>query len=560
MAIVGTHIRLIGCVIHLRANYGNGIQMLMNNRLLRILILEDDSAEYRLIAKRLSNRRYEFQTTWVRKLGEAIDLLRSQNYDAILTDLSVPDSSGYDTVSKLRSHCGSSPIIVLTSLEDEHVENAVITAGGQDYLVKSDIRGNTISRAIVHAVQRQDSLNRTKRLVRKLKRSQLRLKDQSVQLQRKNKKLRKLYRTAKEFVDNVSHDLRTPLTVIKDYVSIVSGGMAGEINAEQKKLLEKTTLRADDLNHMVDDILDASKLESGLLGAWRRPVSVEKIFNHATCLLSQRASIKGIQLVVEQDQDLPEVYCDSEKAIRVITNLAINAIKHTEPGRKVVVWAKHVPLEAEVRIGITDEGPGIDQESLARIFDRFEQLEDDVKSTVKGFGLGLNIAQRLTRLNLGQLDVESEVGTGSTFSFTIPIAEPNEVFWRWLALKAKSNLPIRMVEIALDDTVTIGAANDFNRFVNCLLRKDDILFRIDDRRWLISLLIAESDVAHWEERADSDFKRFCRNRPQGHLPGFTRRLLREWQRPMSSRKVLTEFNQVLQSEFSNTSREELATV
>ena len=534
--------------------------MSTNNPLLRILILEDDAAEYRLIAKRLSSPRYEFQTTWVRKLGEAIDLLRSQTFDAILTDLSVPDSSGFDTVSKMRAHSGSCPIIVLTSLEDEHVENAVIAAGGQDYLVKSDIRGNTVSRAIVHSVQRQESLNRTKRLVGKLKRGRLRLKDQSVQLQRKNRKLRKLYRTSKEFVDNVSHDLRTPLTVIKDYVSIVSSGMAGDINAEQKKLLEKTALRADDLNHMVDDILDASKLESGLLGAWRRPVSVEKILNHTTCLLSQRASIKGIQLVVEQDQDLPEVYCDSEKAIRVITNLAINAIKHTEAGRKVVVWAKHCPLEAEVRIGITDEGPGIDRDSLGRIFQRFEQLEDDAHSTVKGFGLGLNIAQRLTRINLGQLDVESEVGQGSTFSFTIPIADPHEVFWRWLALKTQSNLPIRMVEIALDDTVTPEAANDFNRFVNCLLRKDDLLFRVDQRRWLILFLIPEQEVAQWEKRADADFKRFCRNRPQGHLPGFTRRLLRQWQHPISSRKVLMDFNQVLQSEYAQKATEELAAV
>lgn len=536
-------------------------ELISKPRHFNILVLEDDLHDYRLVTKRLQNQHHRFSTIWVKTIREALTRLKHDSFDAILSDLSVPDSHGFDTVQTLRAHCGSRvPIIVLTSLEDEHVEEEVIAAGGQDYLVKSDIRGNNVARAIVHSIQRQESFNRSRRLVRKLKRSHLKLKEQSTQLRRKNRRLKQLYRTSNEIVDNVSHDLRTPLTVIKDYVSIVASGMAGDVNDEQKKLLNKVALRADDLNHMVDDILDASKLESGLLGAWRRPVSVTEIITHAVSLLKQRAAIKGVSLVVDLPRDLPEVYCDQEKAVRVITNLAVNAIKFTPAGNNVTIWAKSAPIEAEVVLGITDHGPGIEDESLGQIFERFQQLEDGVRSTVRGFGLGLNIAQRLTRINLGKLNVESTVGKGSTFSFTIPIAEPTEVFWRWLERKQDSELPIQAVRIALDDTIEEHAANDFDRFANCLLRHDDILFRINQRQWLLLLPIFVKDLAAWKKRAERDFQRFNRNRPSGVVPCFRHEVIREWHPPMSPRKVLTSFDELLQEAFTETPSDTLVVI
>ncbi|RCS46454.1 response regulator [Bremerella cremea] len=532
--------------------------MSLGNATIRVLILEDDDADAQITTRQLQQSRYTFQIRHVACMDDAMAYLQEGSYDAIVADVHVPDSAGIGTITKLRECCKTTAILAITSAATPEIEDEIFAAGAQDFRLKEELCGNALARAVVHAIERQKDLNRIKRLVRHLKRSQVQLRDQAQQLKQKNRHLRKLYRTAKEFVDNVSHDLRTPLTVIKDYVSIVRDGMAGEVNPEQKKLLGKVTVRADDLNNMVDDILDASKLEAGLLGAWRRPISIPDVISHAASLLRERASIKGIELVIDCPSDLPEAYCDSEKAVRVISNLANNAIKFSKPGEKVTLWAKYQPIEAEILIGVTDHGPGIEQDCLEQIFQRFNQLDNNESATGKGFGLGLCIAQRLSRINLGQLSVESQVGQGSTFAFTVPLAEPTEVFWRWLGIRSDSSFPLYMNKVSLGETVAEKDADDFDRFMNCLLRRQDLLFRLSPREWLLILSIPENEVQRWEERASRDFTRFNRNRPQGPLPGYSRRVIQQWPARISARRVLSEFERILQREFNTSTVEAIA--
>jgi len=510
----------------------------------RILFVEDCEIDYRLVKKYLETRLGEFDIKWVDCVEDAIELLSKENFDAILTDLRLPDLSGTNVVNELRNHSAATPIVVLTGVEDDAFEEIILSSGANDYVLKSDMRPRVLRSALQHAIQRQQSLNRTNHLVRRLRVSSHRLKKQSLQLKRKNSKLRKLYRTAREFVDNVSHDLRTPLTVIKDYVSILRAGMAGGVNEEQQRLLGKVAVRADDLNHMVDDVLDASKLEAGLLGAWRRPVTVQEVINDASSLLKQRASIKGVKLETDCPDSLPLIYCDSEKAVRVITNLAINALKFSEPGQTVKIQATHDPVHSEVTIGVVDNGPGISPDALQQIFERFEQLNDNVKTTVKGFGLGLNIAQRLTRINLGSMQVTSKVGEGSKFYFTIPVADPLEVLRRWLDLQGTIRLPLRAMEIKLDSSGSEHDTDDFDRFVNCLLRDNDILFRINPRTWILVMPISARETEKWEKRFQADFERFNRNRPKGHLPKFTKVVKREWHPPISKEDVCEDFEKM----------------
>ncbi|MBI1247591.1 response regulator [bacterium] len=526
-------------------------------RVYKVLVLEDDLTDANLIERQCKKSQFLFKITWATRVSEAIGYLDQQGFDAIVADMNVPDSSGLRTISQLREHCGKSAIIVLTSIDDRMIEKEIFSAGAQDFRKKDELSSVSLGRGIVHAIERQEQVNQIKRLVGRLKKSQKRLTVQSQQLKRKNRRLTKLYRTAREFVDNVSHDLRTPLTVIKDYVSIIRDGMAGSVQAEQMKLLGKVALRTDDLNHMVDDILDASKLESGLLGAWRRTSCTCQLLEHAASLLRERASINGVKLVIDCPQDLPEVYCDCEKAIRVITNLGINAIKHSRSGQTVTIWAKLQPEEGEVRIGITDRGPGIERESLELIFQRFEQLKDQVSSTVQGFGLGLNIAQRLTHINLGKLTVESQVGKGSTFSFTVPLSDPMEVLSRWLALRSGRSSTLRALEIVLDESIPEIDADDFDRFVNCQLRRQDILFRVTTRCWMLIMPIESNEMPMWEQRAERDFVRFNRNRPQGPLPGYSRRFIQHWSPQVSRQHILSEFDQYLSQVAMESERPEL---
>lgn len=510
---------------------------------IKVLLLEDDADDYRLAAKQMCSQRWRFVVDWAQTLAAALEKLARQSYDVVLSDLMVPDSKGLPTVLKLRKACGQTPIIVLTSLDDDWVESDVLGAGAQDLLVKDELAGRAASRAILHAVQRQHSLNEVNALVSELEQNHQLMRKQARLLRQKNRRLRRLYKTAQEIVDNVSHDFRTPLTVINDYVAIIREGMVGSINDEQRAMLDKVTLRADDLNNMVDDLLDASKLQSGLLGTWRRNVKLHDVLDRSESLLQHRARVKNVELVVDRDPLLPDVYCDTDKVGRVITNLAVNAIKFSPEGGRVRIWTEAVPEEHAVRIHVTDNGPGIDRQSLDTIFKRFQQLGPNCGPKVHGYGLGLDIAQQLCRLNLGELSVQSQIGKGSTFSFTLPTAEPVEVLHRWLVAPRSESQPFSLVEIttACDDP---SDADDFDGFLNCLLRSDSLLFRLASDRWLLVMAVAPVELGCWFQRAKHEYDRQNRNRPLGRLPDYEARTRYQWEQDEPLDETLRAFETV----------------
>ncbi|QDU57327.1 hybrid sensor histidine kinase/response regulator [Aeoliella mucimassa] len=519
---------------------------MLNQETIKLLLLEDDPDDQRLLAKKLSGTHHHVVTDWAQTLASALEKLSRQSYDIVLTDLSVPDSVGLETVSNLRKKSGTTPIIVLTSLDDEVLEKDILDVGAQDYLVKGEVPGRIVMRSILHAVQRQQTTNEMNDLVVELEHSQQLLRQQALLLKKKNRRLRQLYGAAQEFVDNVSHDFRTPLTVIKDYVNIIREGMVGQVTSEQHAMLSKVAVRADDLNNMVDDLLDVSKLDAGLLGAWRRNITVQEIVDRAASLLAERAQVKGVNFTVACDPDLPEVYCDAEKAGRVITNLAVNAIKFAGEHGEVRLWVEDDPVGNQIRVGVTDNGPGLDTESLARIFKRFQQVNSHVASSVKGFGLGLNIAQKLVRLNLGDLSVNSRVGKGSTFSFTLPYADPTEVSRRWLSTDRQCNGVLRMLHIRNTENPQNGEANDFDSFLNCSLRSDDLLFRLTRTEWMLLQCVPHSEGGQWFQRIEQEFNRHNRNRPLGPLPKYEARVCRQWDSQEATPEMLEEFEEKVQ--------------
>lgn len=517
------------------------------DQIIKILVLEDDAEDYHLLQCSLRDQKKQFALDWATTLSEAMKKCDRHHYDVILADLSLPDSAGIETVARLRRVCGNTPILVLTGLDDASVEEELLVAGAQDYLLKQEFGGRTVSRAIVHAHQRQQSINEVHTLVQELVQSHQLLEKQTRLLHRKNRRLKRLYKTAKEFVDNVSHDFRTPLTVIKDYVAIIREGMVGEINDEQKNMLDKVSVRADDLNYMVDDLLDVSKLESGLLSVYRRNVDIAEVLQRTESMFEQRASAKNVQLIVEWDKNLPQVYCDADKVGRVITNLAINAIKFAGEEGCVRIVAEANPAGNEVRISVIDNGPGIDRQSLDQIFRRFRQLKTHVKSTIKGFGLGLNIAQQLCRLNLGELSVKSQLGQGSTFSFTLPVADPVEVLDRWLHLQSTPKEAFKLVRIRINEDSTTAEAEEFDSFVHCLLRRKDLLVRVNANEWMLIMNVHLGEADRWYARIHREYERTNRNRPFGPLPQYHAKTCREWNAYDSHDLILKQFSAVLES-------------
>ena len=249
------------------------------------------------------------------------------------------------------------------------------------------------------------------------------------QLERTNARYAELYKTAQRFVEDVSHEFRTPLTVVKGYAEAMADGLAGPITGEQKEFLGYVSDRTRNLAQMVDDLLDSSKLRAGTMRIDRKRHRVEEIIAHARMMIVAKAAANQIELIEDLDADLPDVYADAEKSGRVLVNFAVNAIKFSPPGGRITLWARHT-AEGGAEIGVTDQGPGISLEDQNLLFERFRQVGDTQNSSAKGFGLGLNIARDLVALNLGQIRVVSSPGQGSTFSFTLPPDEPPKILQR----------------------------------------------------------------------------------------------------------------------------------
>ena len=180
--------------------------------------------------------------------------------------------------------------------------------------------------------------------------------------------MRAKYRAAHDFVDHVAHEFRTPLAVIRELSAIALEALPEDAGADQRETLEDLSGCAGDMNSMVDDMLDISRLEAGLLTVDRQQCSVDEIFEHIRPIIDSKAAAKQINMLTATAPSLPLVYCDPEKIGRVITNLVVNACKFSGPGSQIVIKAEECPGRPEVVIAVADQGRGIPAERLNTIF------------------------------------------------------------------------------------------------------------------------------------------------------------------------------------------------
>jgi signal transduction histidine kinase len=495
----------------------------MSDRACRVLLIEDDPNDVRLLKSALENRRDTFELSVVSTLTAGLDALSAGSWNAVLSDLSLPDAHGLDAVRQLRSSAPDLPIIVLTGLASDGVALESLDHGAQDYLVKDRVTPEIIDRSIRYAVQRQKNHAMSK-LLEKLQASE-RI------LAKKNRRLKRLYKTAHRFVDNVSHEFRTPLTVVNEYVSLLRDGVVGDLSEEQKRMLDVIGDRAGDLNNMVDDMLDISKLGAGMLGLWRRNCTVADVVDHVRPSLVRKSLVKDVELQFDIPDELPEIYCDDEKIGRVLVNLAVNAIKFCGQPGLVQIWAEYQPQNRQIVIGVTDNGDGIAPENLGVIFQRFKQVGENPSSSTMGFGLGLNIAKELVHLNYGQIEVKSAVGKGSTFWFSLPIADAQEVMRRYANRIAQfQNGPhaISLVRATVSASSEDSMTNDVNTFLNTLLRRHDLTFRTDSKEWLMAVSCDQLELEGFFAHVEETREKINRNRLAEPLPALRLQPLGTW--------------------------------
>lgn len=219
-----------------------------------------------------------------------------------------------------------------------------------------------------------------------------------------------------QFLASMSHELRTPLNAIINYVAMVADGMMGNINAEQKDLLDGAVKSSRHLLHLINDLLDISKIQAGKLALYvENGVDVRNELEASLNIASAMILDKPLQIVKEMDKHLPLISGDKRRIRQIILNLLSNAIKFTDEGT-ITLQAKR--SEDEIIISVIDSGPGISYAAQSLIFEPFTQTEDGIK--LEGTGLGLPISRTLAQLHGGRLWVESEPGAGAAFHFALP--------------------------------------------------------------------------------------------------------------------------------------------
>ena len=235
-------------------------------------------------------------------------------------------------------------------------------------------------------------------------------------------KIRELQRMQRDFVAHVTHELRAPLSSIRAALEIIQSEFGAKMETEETRMLATALKNSDRLADMINGILDFSKLESGQMSVFPKPVEPEKIAKEAVDGLQPWAQKKRIELVLTAPGGLPLVDADSPRTVQVIVNLLSNAIKFTPAGGKITVkLSRRTEIASTfVAFAVSDTGPGIPKEEQKRVFEKFAQIAGG-ETHVGGTGLGLSIAKALVSLQKGTMWIESEPGSGATFLFTLPV-------------------------------------------------------------------------------------------------------------------------------------------
>lgn len=229
--------------------------------------------------------------------------------------------------------------------------------------------------------------------------------------------MRKLLEMKSRFVAMASHEIRTPLTAMIQATDIMEETLRGKLDEKQARVLEILHHASDRLLRLVDNVLDFSKVELGERKFHVTKGSLNAVVNNVLLLHRPVAEKKGLELLADLDERLPETYFDEDSVAQVLHNLVSNAIKNTSQGA-ITIGTKF--LGSRVQLYVRDTGPGISPENLDKMFKPFVQIAPQGKPAVPGTGLGLSISKQLVERQRGKIWVNSEVGTGTAFYFWIP--------------------------------------------------------------------------------------------------------------------------------------------
>jgi signal transduction histidine kinase len=365
----------------------------------KLLLVEDSPSDGALIEADFQDESPNWSVHRVSTLGAAVEEIARQDYDAVLLDLGLPDSDGLDTFTELSRVAPHTAIIVVSGLNNSDTAEQAVILGAQDFVVKGTTRRGELTRVVTYAIRRHDGLEALDKVLH----DQLEAKDR--------------------FLSHVSHELRSPLAVVHQFVSLLADEVAGPLTPDQRDYLEVTMRNIDQLRVLIDDLLEIGRLEGGRLVIECRPTPLGTLLGDCVRARQNVAREHSIVLTLSVE-DIPSVFCDSSRTREVVDNLLDNSLKFTPDGGAV-----HVSAVAEgdrVRVNVRDNGPGIGTENLERVFEQFFQERRGDEPTRRGLGLGLFICRELIERQGGEIWAESTPGEWMSVTFTLPFEQAKE--------------------------------------------------------------------------------------------------------------------------------------
>jgi signal transduction histidine kinase len=400
----------------------------------RILVVDDERHQRRLLEVMLGPEGYVLLTA--ANGEEALAIVARDPPDLILLDVMMPGMDGYQVAAQLKGNVATThiPLIMVTVLDDRSGRMLGLGAGAEDFLSKPVdraelcVRVRNLLRLKAYGdhydqysqVLEAEVVARTADLVARTKALEQQAVERLLLTERLSLATAAQLRFKDEFLSHVSHELRSPLTAIKQFTSILMSGLAGDLNARQREYQQIVIKNIGQLQSMIDDLLEVTRLETGKLTVEHESVSVASAVTDSFNTLQGAARAKGVTLSYDLPLDLPPAHADPTRLRQILIILLDNAIKFNSEGGAAKLHAQLLPDDPRfLLLEVSDTGCGISPEKAERIFERLYQ--EPTQASRKGLGLGLYICQELVKRQGGRIWVNAVPQQGTTFSFTLPI-------------------------------------------------------------------------------------------------------------------------------------------
>lgn len=368
--------------------------MELNNtpQVVRVLLVDDDEEDY-LIIKHLFSSMKSIDSTleWVSSSDEAIEKIKEATHDVYLIDYRLDARTGLDVLEEVKADHRSEPFILLTGVGDQGVERQSLALAASDYLVKKGLTSESLARTVYYALGRK------------------------AQEKQKIEQLVKLNRAKDEFISIASHQLRTPVTTVKQYTAMLLDGLAGDLSEDQRGLLERAYESNERQLAIINGLLKVAQIDAGGMELALQSTDIGRMVNEA--VEDFTPGFKREQQILLSKATAGLILEVDENALRmVIDNLLENAQKYSEPGAQTCI--EIIEQTANVEIVISDQGVGV--ESPEQLFQKFSRVSNKLSTKVGGTGLGLYWAQSIARLHGGDLTYAPNTPHGSRFTITLP--------------------------------------------------------------------------------------------------------------------------------------------